>query len=61
MATSAQIVDVLFVALVIGMVLFWIFVVPLRARKLRRAEQGSSDGRYSKAWDRTLDTRRRDS
>ena len=54
MSTAAQIVDVIFIALVIGMIMFWIFIVPQRARKQRRRETGSSDARHHQAWDRNI-------
>lgn len=60
MSTAAQIVDVIFIALVLGMILFWIFIVPQRARKQRRAEPGSSDSPHHQAWERNIGTSRRE-
>ena len=45
-------------AVFLGLVLYWIFVAPERAKKRRReALAGSS---YSRAWDPDITSRRRD-
>ena len=60
MATSAQIVDVFFIGLVVAMILFWIFVIPQRARKQRRAELRADHVGHHQAWDRNIGARRGD-
>lgn len=47
------------VAGVFGAVLYWIFVVPVRERRRRRAA-GTTQGAYSRAWDSSLDAKRRE-
>ncbi len=58
MTTSAMI-DLAFVALVFGAVLFWIFVSPVRARKRRNEEMLGATGRYQ-AWDPNIGARKRE-
>ena len=47
------------VAGVFGAALYWIFVVPARERKRRRAT-GIGQGAYSRVWDSSLDAKRRE-
>jgi hypothetical protein len=60
MSTSAQIIDLFFVGLVVAMILFWIFVIPERARKQRRAELGTGNTSRHQAWDQDIGARRRE-
>ena len=57
--TTAAIIDIAFVALVFGVVLFWIFVLPVRARKQRYGEMHGATGRYQ-AWDPNIGARKRE-
>ena len=57
--SSAVVVDLIFVALVFGAVLFWIFVSPVRARKRRHQEMYGQTGHFQ-AWDPNIGARKRE-
>ena len=57
--TTAAMIDLVFVALVFGIVLFWIFVSPVRARKLRHQEMYGETGHFL-AWDPNIGARKRE-
>ena len=57
--TSAAIVDLIFITLIFGIVLFWIFVSPVRARKRRHQEIYGQTGHFN-AWDPGIGAKKRD-
>ena len=58
MSTAAMI-DLLFIAVVLAAVLFWIFVAPARARKKRHAEMFGETGHF-RSWDPDIGARKRE-
>jgi len=52
-------IDLVFVALVFGLVLFWIFVSPVRARKRRHQEMFGETGHF-RAWDPGIGAKKRE-
>jgi hypothetical protein len=57
--TTATVIDLVFIALIFGVVLFWIFVSPARARKRRHQEMYGETGRFQ-AWDPGIGSKRRE-
>ncbi len=51
--------DLLFVAVVLGAVLYWIFIAPVRARKRRLAEVSGRVGHFQ-SWDPGIGAKKRD-
>jgi hypothetical protein len=56
---TSTVIDLVFVALVIGIVLFWIFVSPTLARKRRHQEMFGETGHF-RAWDPGIGAKKRD-
>ena len=52
-------IDLLFIAVVLAAVLFWIFVAPARARKKRHAEMFGETGHF-RSWDPDIGARKRE-
>jgi preprotein translocase subunit YajC len=52
-------IDLLFIAVVFGAVLYWIFVTPVRARKKRHMEMYGQTGHFQ-AWDPNIGARKRE-
>ena len=57
--STAAVIDILFVAIVFGGVLFWIFVSPMRDRKRRHQEMFGETGHF-RAWDPGIGAKKRD-
>ncbi len=52
-------IDLLFVAVIFGAVLYWIFIAPARARKRRHAQMYGQAGHFQ-AWDPGIGAKKRD-
>lgn len=57
--TTSAVIDIIFVALVFGGILFWIFVSPVRSRKRRHQEMFGETGHF-RAWDPGIGAKKRD-
>lgn len=55
----ATYIDILLVAVVFALVLYWIFVAPERARKRRRIDSYGQTGHF-RAWDPNIASRKRE-
>ena len=57
--STAALIDLAFIAVVFGGVLYWIFVSPERARKKRHEEMYGQTGQF-RAWDPGIGAKRRE-
>ncbi len=57
--TTTAVIDIVFVALIFGLVLFWIFVSPVRARKRRHQDMFGETGHF-RAWDPGIGAKKRE-
>ena len=57
--STTEIIDLFFVAAVFGVILYWIFIAPARARTRRLAERYGQAGHFH-AWDPGIGAKKRD-
>lgn len=57
--STTEMIDIFFVAAVFGVILYWIFIAPARARKRRHAEIYGQAGHFQ-AWDPGIGAKKRD-
>lgn len=57
--STTTIIALLFVAAIFGVLVYWIFIAPGRARKRRRQEMHGQTGHF-RAWDPGIGAKKRD-